>query len=79
MATHSSVHAWIIPWTKDLVGYSPRGHKGLDTIEHLQFHFLKNYKKQKESSFYSPHFHPRNTCGLKGGKCKRSLEFKLNF
>ena len=23
MATHSSILAWRIPWTKDLVGYSP--------------------------------------------------------
>ena len=25
MATHSSILAWRIPWTEDLVGYSPRG------------------------------------------------------
>ena len=23
MATHSSILAWRIPWTKDMVGYSP--------------------------------------------------------
>ena len=33
MATHSSIHAWKIPWTKSLVGYSPRGCKELDTTE----------------------------------------------
>ena len=27
MATHSSILAWEIPWTEDLVGYSPWGHK----------------------------------------------------
>ena len=27
MATHSSVIAWELPWTEDLVGYSPWGHK----------------------------------------------------
>ena len=27
MATHSSVFAWEIPWTEDLEGYSPWGHK----------------------------------------------------
>ena len=28
MATHSSLHAWEIPWTEEsLVGYSPWGHK----------------------------------------------------
>ena len=27
MTTHSSILAWRIPWTEDLVGYSPWGHK----------------------------------------------------
>ena len=26
MATHSTTLAWKIPWTEDLVGYSPWGH-----------------------------------------------------
>ena len=34
MATHSSTLAWRIPW-RSLVGYSPRGHKELDTTERL--------------------------------------------
>ena len=33
MATHSSTLAWKIPWTEELVGYSPWGHKELDTTE----------------------------------------------
>ena len=35
MASHSNVLAWKIPWTeeKSLVGYSPWGHKELDTTE----------------------------------------------
>ena len=33
MAIHSSMLAWRIPWTDDLVGYSPWGHKELDTTE----------------------------------------------
>ena len=33
MATHSSILAWGIPWTE--VGYSPWGHKELDTTEQL--------------------------------------------
>ena len=33
VATHSSVLAWRIPWTEDLVGYSPWGHKELGTTE----------------------------------------------
>ena len=33
MATHSSTLAWEIPWTEDLVGYSPWDCKELDTTE----------------------------------------------
>ena len=33
MATHSSILTWEIPWTEELVGYSPQGHKDLDTTE----------------------------------------------
>ena len=41
MATLSSILAWRIPWTGELVGYSPWGHKELDTAEQLSenFHF----------------------------------------
>ena len=35
MAAHSSVLAWRIPWTEDLVGYSPWGHKESDRMEQL--------------------------------------------
>ena len=31
VATHSSILAWRIPWTE--AGYSPWGHKELDTTE----------------------------------------------
>jgi len=34
-ATHSSILAWRIPWTQELVGYSPWGHKESDTTEQL--------------------------------------------
>ena len=34
MATHSSILAWKIPWTENLVGYRPWGHKESDTTEH---------------------------------------------
>ena len=33
MATHSSIFAWRIPWTEESGGYSPWGHKELDTTE----------------------------------------------
>ena len=35
MATHSSILAWRIPWTKEPVGYSPWDCKELDKIEQL--------------------------------------------
>ena len=37
MATHSSILAWEIPWTEDLVGYHPWGHKESDMTEQLHF------------------------------------------
>ena len=33
MATHSSVLAWRIPWTEELAGYRPWGHKESDMTE----------------------------------------------
>ena len=33
MAGYSSILAWRIPWTEELVGYSPRGCKELDMTE----------------------------------------------
>ena len=36
MATHSSILAWRIPWTEELVGYSP---KEFDTTEQLTLSF----------------------------------------
>ena len=39
IATHSSVHAWRIPWTEEPEELSPWGQKELDTTERLT-HFL---------------------------------------
>ena len=39
MAIHSRILAWKIPWTENLVGYSPPGRKESDTTERLHFHF----------------------------------------
>ena len=39
MATHSSILSWRIPWTRSLVGYSPRGHKESARTERLHFSF----------------------------------------
>ena len=41
MATHSSILAWTIPWTKEPGGYSPRGCKESDTTELTSTHALK--------------------------------------
>ena len=41
MATYSSILALGMPWTEDLVGYSPWGLKELDIAEQL---ILTNYK-----------------------------------
>ena len=35
MATHSGILAWEIPGQKSQVGYSPWGHKELDTTEYI--------------------------------------------
>ena len=35
METHSSILAWKIPWTEELVGSSPRGCKESDTTGQL--------------------------------------------
>ena len=32
---HSGIFAWEIPWTEEPGGYSPWGHKELDTTEQL--------------------------------------------
>ena len=39
MAPQSSTLAWKIPWTEELVGCSPWGHKESDMTERLHFHF----------------------------------------
>ena len=37
LATHSNSFPWKIPWTEELVGFSPRGCKELDASEHSTF------------------------------------------
>ena len=41
MVTQSSILAWKIPWTEELVGCSPWGDKKLDITEHT---CMKNEK-----------------------------------
>ena len=42
MAPHSSILGWEIPWTGSLVGYSPWGHKELDTTKQQLKKMLKS-------------------------------------
>ena len=44
-ATHSSILAWRIPWTRSLAGYSPWGRKELDTtawLTHTQSFYTRD-------------------------------------
>ena len=45
MATHFSILAWKIPWTEELVGFSPRGCKELDASEQQQRKQQNNEKQ----------------------------------
>ena len=40
MATHSSIHAWKIPWTEEPGGLQSMGRKESDTTERLHFQVL---------------------------------------
>ena len=74
MATHSSTLAWKFPWIwkvhgwRSLVGYSPWGHKELDTTE--QLHFL---------SFLSSIRKSRVNCWLHHCQAQRPLLISLSF
>ena len=55
MATHSSLLAWRIPWTEELVGYSPYGRKESDMTEQLSlatYYFLE-YSRIYENLAYN--------------------------
>ena len=45
METYSSILAWRISWTEELGGLQSTGHKELDTIEQLHFHFLWDWNE----------------------------------
>ena len=49
MATHSSILAWRIPRTEDLVSYSPRGCRESDTTERLTLSFAGNESYQRRT------------------------------
>ena len=47
METHTSILAWKLPWTESLMGYSPCGHKELDTTKHsteLGYHLSQQWQ-----------------------------------
>ena len=53
MANHSSILAWKIPWTEE-PGYSPWGHKELDTTEKIVHGILQaRILENKGNSLYS--------------------------
>ena len=50
MTTHSSVLAWRIPWTENLVGHSPWGHSESDMTEATE---LEESPALKSSNIFS--------------------------
>ena len=46
MATHSSILACDIPWTEELGGLQPMGHKELDTTERLTLSHTHHPEKE---------------------------------
>ena len=51
MATHSSILAWRFPWIRNLTGYSPWGHKELDTTKQLTLYSLTFINYDTELGF----------------------------
>ena len=59
MSTHSSILAWKIPWTRNLVGYSPQSCKELDTTEWLSSTctiLTVSYPRVTNKLICSPHY-----------------------
>ena len=50
METHSSILAWKIPWTEELAGYSPWGHKESDWATFTLLFRLLQWLSSKESA-----------------------------
>ena len=65
MATHSSIPAWETSWTESLVGYTPWGHKKLDTTQRLS---------DDDRAAWAWELCPEGALGFnKGGHCPRAL------
>ena len=56
MATNSIILTWRIPWTEEPAGYSPWGHKKLDTTKHI--HTIKDQGRQAISGYGIKHHKP---------------------
>ena len=50
IATHSGILAWRIPWTEELVGYSPRGCRELELDERLSMHACMHHEQQESTA-----------------------------
>ena len=59
MASHSSILAWVIPWTESLVGTSPWGCKESDTTEQLTY--ISNWTLELHSSIHLATLLPKST------------------
>ena len=52
MATHFGILAWEIPWTEELAGYSPWGHKRLGCDLGTKKRKKERKKERKEERIY---------------------------
>ena len=84
MATHSSILAWKIPWTRNLVGYSPQSCKELDTTEWLSSTctiLTVSYPRVTNKLICSPHYKfisPKSYI-IMFTSCKKYLKHKLKL
>ena len=84
MATHSSILAWKIPWTRNLVGYSPQSCQELDMTERLSSTctmLTVSYPRVTNKLICSPHY---KFISLKSyiimfTSCKKYLKHKLKL
>ena len=53
-ATHSSILAWRIPWTKSLASNSPWGHKESDTTEVTSQTHMSSKRRMIECTMAHP-------------------------
>ena len=71
METHPCILAWRIPWRKELGGYSPQGHKELDTAEQehstaecLRAYSCAHWGNPSSSGWAGPAPPPHRGCGI---------------